>query len=170
MAARLERIREVQRVLDGPPTRQVVLDGLSAVTTRIALPEPRTDLSAGLGQIIATRSSRYRFDATPPSAADLSSLLRWSLGPQRTVRLPGGAEHRMCMAPSAGGLPSLSVYVGFRPGGEGIALQNLYLVATALELAGCAVTGFDDHALAQLLRLPDTMFPTVLFPFGRRPR
>lgn len=53
---------------------------------------------------------------------------------------------------------------------SGIALQNLYLVATALELAGCAVTGFDDHALAQLLRLPDTMFPTALFPFGRRPR
>ncbi len=61
----------------------------------------------------------------------------------------------------------------------GIALQNLYLVATALELAACAVTAFavtafavtafDDYAVTQLLELPDSMFPTVVFPFGRRP-
>ncbi|WP_322762900.1 SagB family peptide dehydrogenase [Frankia sp. Cr2] len=159
------------------------------------------------------------------------------------VRLPGGTEHRLRMAPSAGGLPSSAVYVATKPGGDipggdipggvfryeadghcletlwsgdptaalrsvlvqpefaerapmmlflvarldttlvkypirhyrtlhvdaGIALQNLYLVATALELAACAVTAFADHAVTQLLGLPDSMFPTVVFPFGRRP-
>ncbi|AEH09322.1 MULTISPECIES: SagB family peptide dehydrogenase [Protofrankia] len=238
----ISRIQRIQDLLNDPPNREVVLDGLSAATGRIALPRARPDIPVGLGQVLAARRSHYRFHADPPDARELSSLLRWALGPQRTVRLPTGAEHRMWMAPSAGGLPSLAVYVAVRPGGDlpggvfrheadddpdvqhletlwsgdptaalrsvlaqpdfaertpitlllvarlditlvkypirhyrtlhvdsGIAVQNLYLVATALDLAGCAVTGFDDHLTTQLLRLPDTMFPTALFPLGRRP-
>jgi SagB-type dehydrogenase family enzyme len=48
----------------------------------------------------------------------------------------------------------------------GIAAQNLYLVATALGLSCCAVAGYDDEALAALLRLPDAEIPTLLFPTG----
>ncbi|TFE32575.1 SagB/ThcOx family dehydrogenase [Frankia sp. B2] len=234
----LERIRRVQQVLNGPPTRQVMLDGLRAATCRIPLPAPRADLPVEFGQVLAARRSWYRFDAEAPTAENVSSLLRWAVGPQRDVRLPDGSQHRMWMAPSAGGLHSLSIYLVIArgaqlPGGvfrydaedhclqtlrsgeptaalrsvlvqpefaerapmavvvvarldttlvkyparhyrtlhldAGIAVQNIYLVAAALGLAGCAVTAFDDQALAELLRLPDTMFPTVVFPVGRQP-
>ncbi|RZQ64723.1 SagB family peptide dehydrogenase [Amycolatopsis suaedae] len=48
----------------------------------------------------------------------------------------------------------------------GIAVQNLYLIATALKLAGCAVAGFDDNVLSELLKLPDAEIPTMLFAVG----
>ncbi|SBW22575.1 SagB family peptide dehydrogenase [Protofrankia symbiont of Coriaria ruscifolia] len=232
------RVRQIQRLLNGLPTREVVLDGLSRATAQVALPRPRSDVAVGLGEVLATRKSHYRFHVEPPGAEELSSLLRWALGPQRTVRLPAGGKQQLRMAPSAGGLPSLAVYVAAKPGGDipggvfryepeghcletlwagdptaalrsvlvqpdfaerapvmvflvarldttlvkypirhyrtlhvdsGIAIQNLYLVATALELAACAVTAFDDHMVTQLLRIPDSMFPTVVFPLGRRP-
>lgn len=51
----------------------------------------------------------------------------------------------------------------------GIATQNVYLVATALGLGGCAVTGFDDAGLAAVLDLDEASFPVVVFPFGRLP-
>ncbi|OQO90055.1 nitroreductase [Saccharomonospora piscinae] len=52
---------------------------------------------------------------------------------------------------------------------SGVAVQNLYLVGTALGLAGCAVAGFDDAALGTLLGLPENEIPTMLFPTGRPP-
>lgn len=48
----------------------------------------------------------------------------------------------------------------------GVALQNLYLVATSLGLPGCAVMGYDDAAMDQLLALPETAFTAVLFATG----
>jgi SagB-type dehydrogenase family enzyme len=51
----------------------------------------------------------------------------------------------------------------------GIAAENLYLVATALGLACCAVSGFHDTALTELLRLPSGRFPVLLFPVGHVP-
>ncbi|EHR60000.1 SagB/ThcOx family dehydrogenase [Saccharomonospora cyanea] len=50
---------------------------------------------------------------------------------------------------------------------SGVAVQNLYLVATALGLAGCAVAGFDDAAVGTLLGLPENEIPTMLFATGR---
>lgn len=50
----------------------------------------------------------------------------------------------------------------------GIALQNLQLVATALDLPGCPVSGFSDEGLAALLALPQTAFPAALFVSGSR--
>ncbi|MGQ0776861.1 MAG: SagB family peptide dehydrogenase [Pseudonocardiales bacterium] len=50
----------------------------------------------------------------------------------------------------------------------GIATQNLYLVATALDLACCAVAGFTEAPLRHLAALPDTELPALLFPIGWR--
>jgi SagB-type dehydrogenase family enzyme len=229
-------LERVQRLLNGPSSRTVVLDGLHEAAGRVRLPEPSAELPGRLADVLHSRRSSYRFATAAPTALELSTVLRWALGPQRTVRLPDGAEHAMRMAPSAGGLPSLATFVASRPGGEipggvhrveggtltalwsgdpraalasvlaqpefadraplvlvlvarldttltkypvrhyrtlhvdaGIAVQNLYLVAAALGLNCCAVTGFDDGGVAGLLRLPDTMFPVVLFPLGGRP-
>lgn len=49
---------------------------------------------------------------------------------------------------------------------SGVAVQNLYLVGTALGMACCAVAGFDDTALSALLGLPETEIPTMLFAAG----
>ncbi|ACU95999.1 SagB family peptide dehydrogenase [Saccharomonospora viridis] len=49
---------------------------------------------------------------------------------------------------------------------SGVAVQNLYLVNTALGLAGCAVAGFDDAALSTMLGLPEHEIPTMLFATG----
>lgn len=49
---------------------------------------------------------------------------------------------------------------------SGVAVQNLYLVATALGLSCCAVAGFDDAALGMLLGLGDAEIPTMLFAVG----
>lgn len=51
----------------------------------------------------------------------------------------------------------------------GIATQNLYLVATALGLRCCAVTGYCDAAARQLLQLDDREFPTLLFAAAHAP-
>lgn len=51
----------------------------------------------------------------------------------------------------------------------GIVAQNLYLTATALDLACCAVAGYHDRALTELLGLPDHALGLLLFPVGHRP-
>lgn len=50
----------------------------------------------------------------------------------------------------------------------GIATQNLYLVATALELACCAISGFYDEDISQLLGLDRNSVPLVAFAIGGR--
>lgn len=49
---------------------------------------------------------------------------------------------------------------------SGVAVQNLYLVGTALGLSCCAVAGFDDASLAALLGLEEDEIPTMLFAGG----
>ena len=51
----------------------------------------------------------------------------------------------------------------------GIAAQNLYLVATALGLSCCAVSGYLDTAVSDLLDLDDGRFPTLLMAVGGIP-
>lgn len=51
----------------------------------------------------------------------------------------------------------------------GIAVQNLYLIATALGLACCAVSDFDDTELSRLLGVPESEIPTMLVPVGHPP-
>lgn len=51
----------------------------------------------------------------------------------------------------------------------GILTQNLYLVITALDHAGCAVVGFDETTLARTLGCPRHEIPIVLFAVGERP-
>ena len=48
----------------------------------------------------------------------------------------------------------------------GIAAQNLYLVATALELACCAISGFYDEKISELLRLDRLSIPLLAFALG----
>lgn len=234
---RINRVNEIHRLLtEGEGS--IDDNELANTSGDHPLPPPRTELMFGLDQALARRRSHYRFDPTPPTLEDISTLLHWALGGQRTIRMPDNTHRRMAMAPSAGGLPSIDAYLLSQrredlPGGvfryestncrlailrtgdprhalrsalvqpefaeraplviilvvrldttlgkyperhyrtlhidAGIAVQNLYLVSTALELAGCAVTGFNDNAITQLLQLPDTAFPTVAFPFGRAP-
>ncbi|OLT46263.1 nitroreductase [Saccharomonospora sp. CUA-673] len=52
---------------------------------------------------------------------------------------------------------------------SGIAVQNVYLVATALGLACCAVSDFDDAGLSELLGVPESEIPTMLIPVGHPP-
>lgn len=49
----------------------------------------------------------------------------------------------------------------------GVAVQNLYLVATALGLHGCAVAGFSDDAVKALVRGGEQDVPLALFVVGR---
>ncbi|XVV07041.1 SagB/ThcOx family dehydrogenase [Actinosynnema sp. CA-248983] len=48
----------------------------------------------------------------------------------------------------------------------GVAVQNLYLVATALGLRGCAVAGFSDDKVKALVRAGEQDVPLVLFVVG----
>jgi SagB-type dehydrogenase family enzyme len=49
----------------------------------------------------------------------------------------------------------------------GVMCQNLYLVGTALDLCVCAVFGFFEDRLQQLLHLDDDReYPTLLFTIG----
>lgn len=49
----------------------------------------------------------------------------------------------------------------------GVAVQNLYLVATALGLGCCAVAGFSDDAVKALVRAGEHDVPLVLFVVGQ---
>jgi SagB-type dehydrogenase family enzyme len=204
----------------------------------VALPPPALSLPTSLTDALWQRRSRYSFAPRPLSVESLSTLLRLGVGVSRTVSAYGADEHPLSLAPSAGGLRSLTTYVVARsvedvPAGvyaydavrhalvrgdqadptdalagtyvqpefatrapvslalaahldvalakypprhyrtlhvdAGIAVQNLYLVSTALDLACCAVSGFHDEALAALLRLPASTIPMALFPVGHRP-
>nr|WP_042191090.1 SagB family peptide dehydrogenase [Kibdelosporangium sp. MJ126-NF4]CEL19838.1 TOMM biosynthesis dehydrogenase (protein B) [Kibdelosporangium sp. MJ126-NF4] len=48
----------------------------------------------------------------------------------------------------------------------GIVAQNLYLVAASAGLGCCAVAGFDDAMVTELLGLDETAFPVLLFTAG----
>jgi SagB-type dehydrogenase family enzyme len=49
----------------------------------------------------------------------------------------------------------------------GHATQNLLLQAVALDLAGVPVGAFEDHAVREALKLPETHHPLYLVPLGR---
>lgn len=52
---------------------------------------------------------------------------------------------------------------------SGIAVQNVYLIGTALGLACCAVSDFDDANLSQLLGVSESEIPMMLIPVGHPP-
>lgn len=51
----------------------------------------------------------------------------------------------------------------------GIVIQNLYLVSTAIGLSCCAVTGYRDGAVTEILGLDEGSIPTALFAMGYPP-
>lgn len=203
----------------------------------VRLPEPDNDSvpTMPLADALTKRRSGYAFGAEPLPLSTLSTLLRFAVGLGRQVAAYDRPDHPLGLAPSAGGLRSLTPYViSLRtkelPAGvyaydmvehqlrevelgdpmvklrsayvqpefaerapvtlaltadlavglakypprhfltmhvdTGIAVQNLYLVATALDLTCCAVSGFHDEPLAELLRLPASTIPTALFAVG----
>ncbi len=67
MTSAIGDILRVQRLLNGPSTRAVVLDGLSRATARIALPRPRPEVAVGLDEVLGARTSHYRFHSEPPA-------------------------------------------------------------------------------------------------------
>jgi SagB-type dehydrogenase family enzyme len=165
-------------------------------------------------------------------------MLRWALGPQRTVQTASSGTRVLNLHPSAGGLPSTTTYlVVLQPIDEipvgvyiyeraahrlqmlttghvrgavarclvqpefaeraptivvlvgelratltkyserhyrtlhvdaGLAVANLYLVATALDLACCAISGFYDDELAAVLSLGEDQIPLVACAVGAR--
>ncbi|WP_207843793.1 SagB family peptide dehydrogenase [Williamsia soli] len=235
VADRFDRVRAIHHALTdtGPePLRSVHLsDAAETLTLRPPTREPAMPLHAALDD------RRSRYDYAPLDHEDLSALLRWALGPQRTLPTAGGG-HRMSMHPSAGGLASTTAFPivlrhidGIAEGvyqfdrdahqllrrregdvrgaltrclvqpefaertpviivivGEleatlvkyserhyrtlhvdaGLAVANLYLVATALDLACCAISGFYDDQLAETLSLSESQIPLVAFAVGAR--
>lgn len=233
--ARIARVRAVHSALTdaGPAGTQTFLtDAVGAVE----LPSPGPAPTAALGEALRDRRSRYAYG--PLGSGQLSSLLRWSLGPQRTVHTADEQTHSLNMHPSAGGLPSITVYLlvlqsiqaidqgayifdrgehrlhrhstGDVRGGlstclvqpefaqraavvvvlagdldvalsryserhyrtlhidAGHAAANMYLVATALRLACCAISGFYDERLATFLPLGVNQIPLLAFALGAR--
>jgi SagB-type dehydrogenase family enzyme len=96
-------LAQVHDFLNGPSARAVDTAGLTRASGTVQLPG-RGPFSMPLPEALTRRRSGYRYG--PMSLADLGTLLGWAAGPQRVVR-----GHQLTMAPSAGGLPSLDVYV-----------------------------------------------------------
>jgi SagB-type dehydrogenase family enzyme len=208
---------------------------LSDAAETLTLRPPNREPALPLHAALAGRRSRYDF--APLDHEDLSALLRWALGPQRTVPTPGGGR-RLGMHPSAGGLASTTAYpvvlrcideiaegvyqfdrdahqLLLRREGDvrgaltrclvqpefaerapviivvvgeleatlakyserhyrtlhvdaGLAVANLYFVATAFDLACCAISGFYDDQLADALALSESQIPLVAVAVGAR--
>lgn len=203
-----------------------------------ALPEPPALPETPLAGALARRRSAYAFSPAPFDLPTLSSLLRHAVGIGRRVGANGRRDHPLGVAPSAGGLESVAVYVSAAnvdalPAGHyaferdahtlvelaacdaraglrrmygqrefadrcavslalvarlevclakyslrhyrtvhvdvGIVAQNLYLVATALGLSACAVAGFRDDAVADVLGIERHELPVLLFAVGHAP-
>ncbi len=235
-AARLREVRAAHRLLSDARADAAGFAPPVGDPMAIELPDDVRPPAVDLPTALSRRRSWYSYRGEPLDRRDLAGLLRWSAGPQRTVRLPDGRTRLMSTAPAAGGLPSIDVYVSVLRAGDlplgvfrwdraadrldsvwtgdpgppwrpvlaqpefvdrapvilalvarldatlvkyparhyrtvhvdaGIVLQNLYLTATGLGLAGCAVTGFDDAAAAAVLGLGDWAFVAVLFCVGR---
>jgi SagB-type dehydrogenase family enzyme len=237
VAQRIDRVRTIHRALidQGPaPMGEDCLTDVSGGSS--VLRTPSAAPTTPLGQALHERRSRYDF--APLGHPDLSSLLRWALGPGRIVTASDGSAHVLNLHPSAGGLPSITAYVvvlqhvddipagvhvfdraehrlvSRRRGdarqalasslvqpefaeqapavivlvGElqavlgkyshrhyrtlhidaGIAAAHLYLVATALDLACCAISGFYDDNLGEVLSLNGNQIPLLALAVGAR--
>ena len=235
VGTRVERARAVHDALtdSGPPVSPIRLSEGDGVIT---LSEPSDAPSVPIDGVLRDRCSRYSYG--PLGHPDLSALLRWALGPQRTVRTGDGEERLLTFHPSAGGLPSTTAYVvalqtldeipvgvyEFDRGhhrllrrrtgdvrgalaqglvqpqfarrapvvvilvGEldatltkyserhyrtlhvdaGFAAAHLYLIATALDLACCAISGFYDNRISEMLSLQRSQVPLLAFAVGAR--
>jgi SagB-type dehydrogenase family enzyme len=82
------------------------------------LPAPSTSLPEPLTDALWRRRSHYAFADRPLSISALSTLLRLAVGVSRTVPAYGVDDHPLSLAPSAGGLRSLTTYVIVSRDGE----------------------------------------------------
>lgn len=167
--------RSAYRFGDGSPTRERLAallhhgvgtapraGGLPSITPYVVVTRGRDDLPVGVHRadlrlpvpsLVAVRAGDPRAYVAgsidqPPFADRVPTWIALvaDLGPSRT-RYP--ARHYRTVHLDAGA-----------------AMQNLLLVATALDLATCPVSGYDDRAWARLLDLRDDAFVAVLVATG----
>jgi SagB-type dehydrogenase family enzyme len=136
--------------------------GLPSLSTYVSV-RPGVDIPCGLYEWHRERHDLVRLFAGDPATAWESVLVQ-----------PEFARRAPMMLVLAGRLDTTLVKYPARHYrtlhvDAGVALQNLYLVATALGLGGCAVTGFRDQALTDLLGCDESVFPIVVFACGRLP-
>ncbi|MBM7790619.1 SagB-type dehydrogenase family enzyme [Tenggerimyces flavus] len=134
--------------------------GLRSLTTYV-LARDAEDLAAGV----------YAYDpvehALVPGGSDLGALGSAYVQPEFAARAPVSLALAAHLDVALAKYPPRhfrTLHVD-----AGIAVQNLYLVGTALGLACCAVSGFHDERLAALLELPASSIPMMLFPVGHLP-
>src|SRR5262245_24436278 len=96
-------LADVHDFLNGPSAGVLDRSGLTPADGTVSLPA-RLPFDMSLVEALTQRRSTYRYG--PMSSDDLGTLLGWAAGPQRIAR-----SHQFSMAPSAGGLPSLDLYV-----------------------------------------------------------
>lgn len=134
--------------------------GLNAVTVYLV-----ADRVAGVPSgVHRYRPSTHTLQAVPGAAPD--GLAQGYEQPEFAERAPASLlltvdVHRAVARYGARHYRVLHIDVG-------IAAQNLYLVATALDLSCCAVAGFVEEPLRRLAALPETELPALLFPIGWR--
>lgn len=224
----LEEIRLRLRVLAKVPPPELL---------HIPLPAPPRSPDMALVDALHARRSVSAYSDRPLPSGALGSVLRHAVGFGRTVAAYGNSNYPLSVAPSGGGLNSVTVHVAVRnvedvPAGTyrydfishslvilvpgdplgalldiylqeefasapvslllvgrlgrvlakyplrhyrvlhvdaGIAVQNLYLMSTAMGLSCSAVTGYRDHAVKELLGLDEGEIPTALFAMGYPP-
>ena len=76
----------------------------------VQLPRPG-GLEGGLGEVLWRRRSSYRYGARKLRLVEVADLLGNAVGVSRRVAAYGRDDHGLGLAPSAGGLPSVGVYV-----------------------------------------------------------
>lgn len=235
-SSRIDRVQRIHQALSDNAPDPSMSTALSDSTGSVSLRAPGDEPTLPLGRALLERRSRYVFGSL--RHLELSTLLRWALGPQRTVTTGERTAHTLDIHPSAGGLNSMTVHVvalepiddiasaiyTFDPArhrliqrrtgdirtafgeclvqaefaqrasvclvlaGEmtatlvkyserhyrtvhvdaGVAAAHLYLVGEALELSCCAISGFYDDRVADVLSLDDTQIPLLAFAVGAR--
>lgn len=106
--SRIDRVQQIHRALSD--NAQAPASATLCVSTgSVLLRTPGVAPELALGTALLERRSRYEY--APLHHHELSTLLRWALGPQRTVTTAKGTEHTLNVHPSAGGLHSITVHV-----------------------------------------------------------
>ncbi|MEO9322547.1 nitroreductase family protein [Nocardioides sp. C4-1] len=168
LGATMGRRRSTYRFAHGSPSRAQ----LAALLHHGVGTAPRAGGLASITPYVVTRDGVRWADLRRPvpslvtvRAGDPTEYVRQSIDqPPFADRVPTWIALVADLAPSRDRYPARhyrTVHLD-----AGAALQNVLLVAAALGLATCPVSGFDDRAWARLLDLHDDAFVAVLVAAG----